>query len=226
MITSKDRIIVLNRTNYGESDRIVNAITANGQKISFIAKGVRKLKSKLVASCELFVVSEITYIKGKSDLYTVSSARIINQFGNFLNELEKVNLAYDIIKAINKRTPTDAGPEYFDILHNVFVSLDDGLGVKQVELWAYCNILKESGHSVRLNSQTNNEPFAENLSYIFDTEKGGFIAHSNGVYKSEHIKLLKLCYSNRPTILARVNNCTALCSQLNPFVKQFVETTH
>ena len=37
---------VLRRTNYGEADRILNIITPSG-KISAIAKGVRKEKSKL-----------------------------------------------------------------------------------------------------------------------------------------------------------------------------------
>jgi DNA repair protein RecO len=226
MITFKDNVIVLNRTNYGESDRIVNAMTTSGQKISYIAKGVRKLKSKLVASCELFVVSEITYIKGKSDLFTVSSARIINQYGNFLSDLDKVTTAYDIIKTINKRTPNDAGQVYYNILHSMLMALDGGMSAKQVELWAYCNILKESGHSLRLTSQIDNSPFTEKTMYIFDAENGGFIRHDYGVYSSDHIKLLKLCHNNSPNLVARVNNGTNLSAQLNPFIKQFVETTH
>lgn len=37
---------VMRRTNYGEADRILNLITPEG-KMSAIAKGVRKEKSKL-----------------------------------------------------------------------------------------------------------------------------------------------------------------------------------
>ena len=39
---------VIRRTNYGEADRIINLITPEG-KISAIAKGVRKEKSKLAS---------------------------------------------------------------------------------------------------------------------------------------------------------------------------------
>lgn len=38
--------IVLRRTNYGEADRILNILTPSG-KITAIAKGVRKSRSKL-----------------------------------------------------------------------------------------------------------------------------------------------------------------------------------
>ena len=44
---------VLRRTNYGEADRILNLITPQG-KISAIAKGVRKPKSKLAGGVEMF----------------------------------------------------------------------------------------------------------------------------------------------------------------------------
>ena len=49
----RTKSIVLRRTNYGESDRILNLLTENGV-ISVIAHGVRKEKSKLAGGIELF----------------------------------------------------------------------------------------------------------------------------------------------------------------------------
>jgi DNA repair protein RecO (recombination protein O) len=226
MRTETVQVIVLSRTNYGEADRIVNVITNNGQKISLIVKGVRKLKSKLVAAAELFTISEVSYVVGKSDLYTVSSAKIVNQYGNFLNDLDKVQLAFSIVKNVNKNTRDTAGTAYFNILKEVFEGLNNGINPKTVELWANCNMLKESGHSLRLNNQINNEPFAEDHLYMFDFESGGFIQADNGVYRAEHVKLLKLSHSQSISVLGRVNNCENLSIELNPFIKQFVEATH
>lgn len=48
------RAIVLRRTNYGETDRILNLLTPEGKK-SVLAKGVRREKSKLAGGIELFV---------------------------------------------------------------------------------------------------------------------------------------------------------------------------
>ena len=67
--------IVLSRINYGDNDRIVTVITRDQGKIRLIAKGSRKLKSKLAAGIELFSVSEISFIKGKGDIDTLVSSR-------------------------------------------------------------------------------------------------------------------------------------------------------
>ena len=49
--------LVLRRTNYGEADRILNIITPTG-KISAMAKGVRRARSKLAGGVEMFSLSE------------------------------------------------------------------------------------------------------------------------------------------------------------------------
>ena len=43
------KAIVLARTNYGEADRIVSVLTADKGKVRLLAKGVRKIKSKMMA---------------------------------------------------------------------------------------------------------------------------------------------------------------------------------
>ena len=55
---------VLRRTNYGEADRILNIITRQG-KISAIAKGVRKSKSKLAGNIEIFSLIDFNIHQGK-----------------------------------------------------------------------------------------------------------------------------------------------------------------
>lgn len=57
--------IVLNRINFGEADRILTVITPDQGKLSLIAKGVRKEKSKLAGGIELFSVSNISFIPPK-----------------------------------------------------------------------------------------------------------------------------------------------------------------
>lgn len=214
---------MLNRTNYGEADKIATVLTENGQKLSIIAKGVRKPKSKLVSAVELFTVAEITYIQGRSTMHTVSSAKITSQHTNMLTSLDKVNVAYDLIKKINKYTDNNAGPAYFEILVEVFKGLDGQADAKTVELWAWTRILKESGHNLRLHNQTNNEPFLEDVKYGFDHDNGGFVQSGNGSFSAGHVKLLKITQNNSIDVLCRVKDCTNLSFQLNPIVKQFIE---
>ena len=50
--------IVLRRTNYGESDRILSLLTPEG-KIAVLARGVRKEKSRLAGGIELFSTDDV-----------------------------------------------------------------------------------------------------------------------------------------------------------------------
>ena len=47
MNTVVDQAIVLKRLEYGEADRILTVLTKNNGKLSVIAKGARRPKSKL-----------------------------------------------------------------------------------------------------------------------------------------------------------------------------------
>ena len=55
----RTQAIILRRTNYGESDRILTLLTPEG-KFSVLARGARKEKSRLAGGIELFSVSDVT----------------------------------------------------------------------------------------------------------------------------------------------------------------------
>ena len=65
---------VLRRTNYGEADRILNLLTPEG-KISAMARGVRKEKSKLASNIEMFCLIDLNVHEGKGNLAVVTSAK-------------------------------------------------------------------------------------------------------------------------------------------------------
>ena len=69
-----DQAVVLKRIDFGEADRIVTMLTAKNGKVSVIAKGTRRPKSKMAGGIELFTVNNITYINGKNELKTLVSA--------------------------------------------------------------------------------------------------------------------------------------------------------
>ena len=92
--------IILRRTNFGETDRILNLLTPEGQK-SVRARGVRKEKSKLAGGIELFCVSDVVIHEGRSDIGTLTSAKMLKFYQNILTDLERLELASQILKDIN-----------------------------------------------------------------------------------------------------------------------------
>lgn len=227
MQTENVLAIVLNRTNYGEADKIVTCLTNGGNKISFIAKGVRKPKSKLVAGTELFCVSDICYVMGKGSLATLTSARLVRQHTRFLSDLDKVGLAYDVIKTVHKHTEETAGAQYFAILQQLFAVLDSAeYDNTIVTLWAWLLVLQQSGHQLQLVKQTNGAAFSDTATYAFDPESGGFIVSKSGNYVAHHIKLLRLAQTQSLPVLHRVHMAPAYAHELLPIIKQFVESTY
>src|SRR6476620_6614066 len=96
--------IILQRTAYGESDRIITFLTPDQGKVRAIAKGVRKQKSKMAGGLELFSISELQYIKGRGDISTLTSTRLQKHFGTIVHDLNRTNMGYEILRTIHKVT--------------------------------------------------------------------------------------------------------------------------
>lgn len=216
--------IVLSRTNFGEADRIVTFLTSTDGKVRVIAKAVRKEKSKLAGGIELFSVSDIGYIPGRGELATLTSSRLVEHYGGFLSDLNKVDFAYTALKLVNKFTTDDVGQEYFILVKQLFMALNEPrLGLDAASCWWFVQLSNISGHAINLESTTDGEPFIDGQTYIFDAEHGGFIANDTGGLTANHVKFLRLALLHGPLMLANVQGGTKLAADLAPYIKSFVE---
>jgi DNA repair protein RecO (recombination protein O) len=69
--------IVLRSLRYGEADRILHLYTPDRGRISAIAKGVRRAKSRFGGRLEPFFRLDLVLYEGRSDLLTVTSAETV-----------------------------------------------------------------------------------------------------------------------------------------------------
>lgn len=218
--------VVLRRVNYQEADRIVRLITPDHGKISLIAKGVRRTKSKLAGGIELFAVNEVTFIKGKSDIYTLISSRGANHFQNILKDLDRTNTGFEFIKRIDRLVEDNAGGEYFQILANAFEGLDrNDISSQLIETWFLMKIFDSSGHGIELDRDSDSKDLKGGLSYDFDHDTMAFYSSQSGVFSEQHIKLMRLLRSSvSPLRLVSVRGvddyvveCVQLCRSIDKF---------
>jgi DNA repair protein RecO (recombination protein O) len=73
----KTEAIVLRSMRYGEADRILHLYTPQRGKVSAIAKGVRRAKSRFGGRLEPFFRLQLVLYEGRSDLLTVTSAETL-----------------------------------------------------------------------------------------------------------------------------------------------------
>ena len=208
--------VVLSRTDFQEADRIITVLTPDHGKIRLIAKGVRKVKSKLAGGIELFSISEFTYITGKAEIGTLISSRLKVHYGKIVTDVDRTMLGYEFLKRTNKVTEDAAGAEYFDLLAASLSALDDvNLPINIVEFWFTMQLLNISGHAPNLRVDGAGNKLENDQTYDFEYEAMAFAPDPNGMFLANHIKLLSLgIRANQPAIIAKVQGVTGLLPDL------------
>lgn len=103
MQTKSIEAIILGRKNWGEADRLVFAYSDELGKIKFIAKGSRKIKSKMASHIEPFTVGKYGLVQGKT-YFILTSAEGINQNQNLSANLEAYSEAAYLCELLDLAT--------------------------------------------------------------------------------------------------------------------------
>lgn len=215
------KAIILSRTDFGEADRIITLLTPEAGKLRLMAKGVRKIKSRLAGGIELFSISDVTYMQGKGDIGTLISARLDKHFGTIVQDIDRVQLGYDLIKLLNKITEDSPESAYFDLLSQSFAALDDAtIPVDLVRVWFEAGLIKLGGHEPDLFSDTDGNKLDQTKAYTFSFEDMAFALHPSGNFGADQIKFLRLVFQgHQPKALMQVQGTAALTAELKPLLE-------
>lgn len=213
--------IILKRTNYGEADRIITLLTADSGKISLVARGVRRAKSKMAGGIELFSVSSLTYIRGRGDLGTLVSARLEQHYGDIVKNIDRVQLGYDLIKILDRATEDAPEAEYFVLLQDAFAALNEAtIAVDLIRFWFSAQLLKQAGFTPNLLTDIAGARLSADQSYSFDYDNVSFAENATGKFQADHIKFLRLAFAgNPPATLQQIQNGPALLKTTMPLVQ-------
>lgn len=213
-ITTK--AIILRRVNFEEADRILTVITPEHGKVSVFAKGARRHKSRLAGGLELFSVSDIVFIDGKSDLKTVVSARLDRHFRRLVSGgVETTMLGYEFVKLIDVNTQESCDSGFYFLLEHALEALDSGEATELVKSWFYLQILRLSGRGINVTQQVSGEDFREKESYVFDYDSMGFATHEHGPFLPKHIKFLRLLGKvSTPSHILRIEDADKLAGDV------------
>lgn len=196
---------VMRRTNFGEADRILNLITPEG-KMSAIAKGVRKEKSKLAGGVEMFSLVELNLHFGKGEMATVTSAKMISYFGNILKDFRRMEIAAEILKKISLAAESSDAPEYFKITDSCLKGLNAGLDLQLVESWFLLNFAKTLGEEINLYRDADGEKLMAGQRYSFMATENALIQNPAGEYGEDEIKIMRLMLVTELMTISRVKD--------------------
>jgi DNA repair protein RecO (recombination protein O) len=115
----KTEAIVLRSIRYGEADRILHLYTPGYGRLSAIAKGARRSRSRFGARLEPFFHIRAMLHEGRSDLLTVTGVDTVTVHGGLREHAETLDAAARACDAVSRLfETTDPHPEVFRLLAN------------------------------------------------------------------------------------------------------------
>ncbi len=211
--------IVLSRTDFGEADRILTLLTPEYGKLRLMARGVRKERSKLAGGIELFTIADISYLPGRGEVGTLTSARMKQHYGRIVEDINRVQLGYLLMKILNRATEDQPESGYFNLLHDSLKALNTpSVSLMLIKTWFEAGMLRLAGHSPNLKTDESAQPLVMSSLYTFEASNGTFQVSGSGHFSSDHIKLLRLLFGQvSPEVLQKVQGIDGLlpdCEQL------------
>lgn len=108
--------IILARRNFGEADRILVVYSKNFGRISLIAKGIRRPKSRKRGHVEVFSLVNFQAVSGHG-LDMVTEAELVDDFKDVRKSLNKISLAYYFAEVIGRITHEgESNTELFNLI--------------------------------------------------------------------------------------------------------------
>jgi len=122
----KTEAVVLRSMRYGEADRILHLYTPHRGRVSAIAKGVRRTRSRFGGRLEPFFRLQIELHEGRGELLTVTGAQTVNGHASLRENARALDAAARACDAVGRLFETpEPHPGVFNLLCRKLSLLDE-----------------------------------------------------------------------------------------------------
>lgn len=192
MKTTRARAIVLRRTNFGEADRILDVLTPDG-RLSVMARGVRREKSKLAGGIELFAVCDVVIGQGKGDLGVLTSARLVQFYRHILEDYDRMQFGYETLGQVARASASLDEPQWYMIVAEVLAALDAlTVPLALIQTWFYVRVAQLLGDEFNTIRDHAGDQLSSDKKYRYDNQEKGLVEDDRGPITADHIKILRL----------------------------------
>jgi len=207
--------LILKKEDRAEADQLFTVYTKDFGKLEILGKAIRKISSKLRLGAEIFYLSEIEFIQGKT--YKILTDAIpIEKFANLKKDLKKLIIAYKISETLDNLVKgQEPDQEIWNLLKETFQKLNtNNLKPKTYNLIYYCflwKLLSITGYQPELYHCPICQQKLEPEKLYFNPKEGGVICqncfqktNSGKEVEPETIKILRLILEKDWQILPRL----------------------
>lgn len=216
--------IIIGRHNFGEADRIIILLTPDRGVIRAVAKGVRRIKSKLAGHLELFSESELMLAEGRN-LDVITSARLKNH-RDLTASYDSMRLAYLVAEMTNRLSGEGEQSGLFDLVRDALAeATSPPLGV--TELWFKLRLLDQLGYRPELDGCVVCGGKREHQRYSLSVQHGGIVGESCGhigqSLTQDQIKLWRLMLTNPLNSIRRIEGVERLATDSMAAINAFYD---
>jgi len=244
--------LILNRQAYKENDTLVTAYTKNFGKLSLVARGTKKIKSKLAAHLEPLSLSDLMILKGRGRDY-IGAAAVRKAYLNIREDLNKVYYAGKGLNLFNRLVKPEHPDERLFFLLTRWLDILDEFENKESEkkdlskengelLFAFFafKLLAELGYQPELYHCLGCGKEIKSGQNHFNFKNGGIIEeacldkkeflelrYNGGILPitDNCIKLLRYITDNRFASVLKLRVDKKLIKELSVFVNNFIDFT-
>ena len=144
----RTKSFVFKKKDQGESNQIFTLYTENFGKMRVLGKAIRNIKSKLRSGIEVYYLSEIEFIRGKS--YNIlTDAVVLKNFKKMRDNLDLLKIAHRIVEISDKLIGEEEKDEnIWSLLCEVFENLDTKNSPKLLYYYFLWNLLSVLGYKI------------------------------------------------------------------------------
>ncbi|HSH31825.1 MAG TPA: DNA repair protein RecO [Candidatus Saccharimonadales bacterium] len=167
--------IVLRRTNLGEADRIITFLAPELGKVRAVARGVRRIKSRLAGHLELFGEVDLMLAEGRS-LDVITSARLQRPAEAMASDYGRLAAGYMLAEMLDRLVGEGAaGRELYESTRAGYLDLINQGASQLLELWFKLRLASALGYRPQLNRCTLCQGQPASQAYFFSSEAGGIV---------------------------------------------------
>jgi len=120
----RTRGLIFKKEDRGEADQLFTIYTKDFGKLEILGKAIRKISSKLRSGAELFYLSEIEFIQGKTHK-TLTDAILVEKLRNLRKSLKRLAIAYKISEVLDNLVKGQEPDEnLWNLLNETFQKLN------------------------------------------------------------------------------------------------------
>lgn len=143
--------IILSRENIGEKDRLVTFLTKERGKLRAVARGSRKISSKMAGNLEPFNLVRCWLHIGKT-FDIVKNVELKRTFPNVIRDIDTYMTAIKMVEFIQTIVQeNDKSEDIFKLLLGVLVALDRSDNLDSIKIFFWINVLILTGYRMRLD---------------------------------------------------------------------------